>query len=338
MDNIYRQNVYSFAQEMWHSKGRVGKERETCVEVYSQMDQVTYVKEEFAAHLNGSMVGSGFFMIKRIDSSGREVIIGNTKDCYEILQPMQYAELYDLAVGQPCETMGFLGTNAEKMFITHCLPDIDIYGDPMKLYNLLSVGFDGKYGEHQHVVRTRVVCQNTETVAIREAEQTKNQGRGDLYVGRHNNPNHIRDLKAWLSLVQKSAVETVEMTKNLFCKMEETPLTVDQAFGLTQEIYPNSPEIPAFFPEELRSEKQEKIDKENEKAQETRELVMNLFQGAGIEIAPTCYGFYNANTEMANHHMASKKDFAYSVLLGNRANMMNRATGVITNYVNNLGK
>ena len=334
-DNIYRQNVYSYAEEMWHSKGWVGKEQETCVQVYNQMQPVVYVKEEFVAHLNGKPQGSGFFMIKKIDHEGHEVIIGNTKDRYEILQPLQYAELYDESVGMPCETMGFLGTNAEKMFISHKLPSIDIYGDVMRLYNLLSVGFDGKYGEHQHLTTVRSVCENTHNRAIREAEETKNQGRGDLYIGRHNNPNHIRDLKAWLSLVQKSAEENVEMTKGLFCKMQETPLTVDEAFGLTKIIYPDPEAIPLFYPEELRSEKQEVVDTKTEKAEKTRDLVMELFQGAGVEIDKTCYDFYNANTEYANHHIASKKDFAYSVLLGNRNGMMDKALVTVRDFVNN---
>ena len=334
MDNIYKQNVYSYGEEMWHSKGTVGKEQETCVQVYNRMEQVVYVKEEFIAHLNGQPQGSGFFMIKKIDPSGHEVIIGNTKDRYEVLQPFQYAELYDEAVGMPCETMGFLGTNAEKMFITHKLPAIDVYGDVLKLYNLLSVGFDGKYGEHQHLTVVRTICENTHAMALRDSEMTNNQGYGDLYVGRHNNPNHVRDLKAWLSLVQKTAEESANVTQSLFCKMQETPLTVDEAFGLTKVIYPDPKPVPDFYPEELRDEKQETVDTKTEKAEKSRELVMELFQGAGIAIDKTCYGFYNANTEYVNHHIPSKKDFSYSVLLGNRSQTMDKTLVAVQNFMN----
>ena len=332
-DNIYKQNVYSYAEEMWHSKGRVGKNAETCVQVISQMEKVTYVKEEFKATLNGAECGSGLFMIKRIDGSGREKIIGNTKDRYELLQPLQYAELYDAAVGQPCETLGFLGQDAEKMFITHKLPAIDVYGDEIKLYNLLSVGFDGLYGEHQYVTGVRTICSNTHSWAISEATKTNNHGRGDLYVGRHNNPNHVRDLTAWLSLVQKNAEEVSLITKNLFCKMQDTPMTVDEAFGLTQIIYPDPDAVPQFYPPELVTEKETKNKVKEEKAKEDRDLVMELFKGAGIGIDKTGYGFYNANTEYLNHHIPSKKDFAYSVLLGNRNDTMTKALNTIQNWM-----
>jgi len=332
-DNIYKQNVYSYAEEMWHSKGRVGKEKETCVQVCSQMEEVYYVKEEFAATLNGKLQGSGLFMIKRVDGAGHEKIIGNTKDRYELLQPLQYAQLYDEAVGQPCETFGYLGQDAEKIFITHKLPSIDIYGDEIKLYNLLCAGFDGLYGEHQYVTKVRTICQNTQSLAVSDARKTNNQGRGDLYVGRHNNPNHVRDLKAWLSLVQKNAEEVSNITKNLFCKMQDTPITVDEAFGLTKEIYITPNMIPEFYPPELLSEQQEKNDKKLEKAQESRDLVMELFNGAGIAIDKTAYGFYNANTEYLNHHIPSKKDFAYSILVGTRNNTMDKALNVIQDWM-----
>jgi hypothetical protein len=332
-DNINKNNFYSKGLAAWHSKGRVGQNDETCVQVYSQMSPVQFEKREFSIPLNGEVTGSNNFAIVRIND-GKERIIGITKDRYNLVQPIEYCELYDSAVGKPAETLGFLGEDGEKMFITSILPQVDVYGDVILMYQFLAVGFDGLFGAKQFVCQTRVVCNNTFNQAISEAESTENHGRGRLYSGKHNQLNHVRDLGLWLNLVQKQAEETVGVTQGLFCKMESTHMTVDQAFGLTKNIYPDPETLPVFMPEELRQEKQVKIDEKIEKASESRDLVMSLFEGAGIEVTQTAYGLWNSVTEAENHHRKSKKDTTYSILMGNRQGIMEHAMAEITGWVN----
>lgn len=333
-DNINKQNVYSHDLELWHHKGEVGHINETCEQVMGRMDEIRFEKREFAIELNGVTKGSGNFAIVRI-GVGNERIIGTTKDRYHLIQPIEYARLYDSSTLQYCETLGFLGTDAEKMFITSKLPGITVYGDEIKLYQFLAAGFDGLFGCKQYVTTVRVCCQNTANLAVSEADSTRNQGRGVLYSGKHNEVNHLRDLGLWLSHVQKQAEETIVATQSLFCKMEETPMTVDQAFGLTTQIYPNPKPLPDFYPDALRVEKQEVIDSKSEKAEESRDLVMDLFKGSGIEISQTAYGLFNSVTEAENHHKPSKKDSVYSLLLGNKHNIMSDAMAVISNWTVN---
>jgi hypothetical protein len=333
-DNVYEQNVYSYLEPMWHSKGYVGTLQETCVQVYNRMKTILFKKRPYTITLNGEEVESKEFAIVRIQD-GKERIIGRTRGIYKVVQPLAYCEIYDQAVGKPCETLGFLGSDAEKMFITSLLPSITVYGDEIKLYQLLSIGFDGFYGVHQFVSAIRTVCQNTHNMAVAEATTTDNHGRGKLYNGRHNMPNHERDLFEWLKYVDQESEAMVNVTKALFTKMEDTPITVDEAFGLTKAIYPDPKNLPEFFPDNLRNEKQEKINEEVEKAEESRDLVMDLFKGAGIAITPTAYGLYNSVTEAENHHRKSKKETTYSILLGNRHNIMENAMAVIGDWVTN---
>jgi hypothetical protein len=333
-DNIYKNNVYSYKEPMWHNKGVVGTEQETCVQVYGKMEQVWFEKRAFSIVLNGQSFDSNQFAIVR-NSSGKERIIGTTKDRYKIVQPIEYCTIYDEAVGKPCETLGFLGSDGEKLFITSKLPSIDVYGDAIDLYQLLSIGFDGFYGVHQFVTVIRVVCNNTHAMAVSEASASKNQGRGALYNGRHNMPDHQKDLFAWLSYVEKESESMVNISKSLFTKMEESPMTVDEAFGLTKFIYPNPENLPEFFPDDLREKKQAVIDADTEKAEESRDLVMELFKGAGIAINQTAYGLFNSVTEAENHHKASKKETTYSILLGNRHNIMENAMSVISDWAIN---
>jgi hypothetical protein len=169
-------------------------------------------------------------------------------------------------------------------------------------------------------------------MAIADAEKTSNHGRGQLYVGRHNQISHLRDLEAWLGYVQTESENSVEIIKNLFCKMQDKPLTVDEAFGLTKQVYPDPDEIPVFYPDSLRNEKQEKIDEGTKKAEENRNLVMDLFKGAGIAVDKTCYGLFNSVTEFECHYHPSKKDSTYSILAGNKQNVMEEALVVIGDY------
>jgi hypothetical protein len=336
-DDIHKNNMYSKDIMPWHSKGRVGTENETCEQVYMQMEPVEFEKREFSITLNDETIGSKNFAIVR-KNNGKERIIGITKDRYNLVQPLEYCQIYDSATGQFCETLGFLGTDGEKMFITSKLPGISVYGDKINLYQFLAVGFDGLFGAKQFVTEERVVCRNTYNRAIAEAESTQNHGRGRLYSGKHNEANHLRDLAAWLTYVQKQAEETVQITQGLFCKMEETPMTADEAFGLTKVIYPDPEPLPAFFPDELRNQKQEVIDNKSEKASESRDLVMSLFEGSGIEISKTAYGLWNSTTEAENHHRKSKKEIVYSLLIGNRQGIMENAYSVISDWTVNRNK
>jgi len=334
-DNVYQQNVYSHKESMWHRKGTVGQNDETCVQVYARMIQVEFEKREFEIKLNGKKVGSKQFAIIRKNGNGDEKIIGTTKDQYNLTQPLEYCQIYDEAVGKPCETLGFLGTDGEKMFITSKLPSISVYGDKINLFQFLAVGFDGFYGEHQYVAAERVICWNTWNRAIADANSTNNHGRGQLYSGTHNSIDHIEKLKSWLSYVQKQAEEYVNITQNLFCKLETAPMTVDEAFGLTKIVYPDPEQLPDFYPDNLRENKQLVIDKKVEKTNESRDLVMDFFKGNGIAISQTGYGFFNSVTEAENHHNPSKKDSTYSILLGNKHNTMDTALVAVTNWVEN---
>jgi hypothetical protein len=211
---------------------------------------------------------------------------------------------------------------------------MNIYGDIIEMYHALFIGFDGKFGCKQATISTRIICGNTWARGLSESESTQNHGRGQLYSGKHNEVNHMRDLGLWLSHVQKQAEESVAMTQSLFCKMEETPMTVDEAFGLTKKIYPNPDTLPVFMPEQIRLEKQEDIDEKIEKAEASRDLVMELFKGAGIAISRTAKGLFDSTTEAENHHKPSKKDITSSLLIGNRQGIMEHAMAEITSWVN----
>lgn len=331
--NIYGNNVYSRGQKMWHNLGRVGDGDESALDVISKMELVEFELRPFSITLNGNPFEGKDFGIVRVSGS-REALVGRTKGRYQITQPVRYAEIFDASVGKPVETLGFLGKDGDRMFITWSLPDMDIHGDVVETYGFLAVGFDGMLGEKLIVTNVRVVCQNTWGAALYGAKGDKREGRGEVYSGKHCYTSHEAVLASWMRFVQKDAEERVSMQAGLFRKMESTPVDADTAYGLFSKVYPYTGELGAYYPDDLRDGREANIAATNAKIDESRDLAMSLFQGAGIAITPTAWGVLNSVTEAENHHRKSKKDTAYSILLGNRHNIMENAMSVVSNYVN----
>lgn len=329
-DNIYKQNVYSLKQNMWHGKGTVGKEEEDALSVYSRMLPVSFEQRPFGIYLNGEFTETGkHYGIVRI-GNGKERVIGETKGRYNLTQPETYAKLFDEYVCRPVETMGFLGTGGERMFTTWNLPQVDVHGDKVEMYGFLAAGFDGKFGEKLYETAVRVVCKNTWNMAVGDSEEKR---RGAVYTAKHSMKDHEERLGIWMRYITKEAEESVKIYESLFRKMEETPLTIDNAYGLFSKVYSKKDSIGEFHPEELRNKDQEKIDGWNEKQEEKRDMAIDLFKGAGVEISKTVWGAFNCVTELENHKIPSKKDKTESILLGNRQTIMADALMVMSDYV-----
>jgi hypothetical protein len=331
-DNIFENNMYSLKKLPWHKKGIVGQENETAISVYSRMKPVDFVTAPFKTTVEGIDFDSGLSGIFRVEN-GKVIEIGEFRGRYQITQPKEYVEAFDAYVNQPVETMGFLGSKAEKFFTTWSLPQIDIHGDKMEVYGMLAAGFNGKFGEHLYCTNVRVVCQNTFNMAVSEAQGSNNQGRGNMYSQKHTQKDHLNRLGYWMQYLQQDSEKTVEMMKSLFCKMEEKPISVDDAYGLFAKVYPYPGEFSEFCPPELKDEYKEKHDDKKESADEKRDLAMSLFQGAGIQISPTVYGAFNAITELENHHIDCRKnDGTDSILIGSRQNIMSNAFSAMSQY------
>lgn len=327
-DNIYGQNVYSLKEKMWHGKGIIGVEEENAMSVYGRMIPVEFEQRPFGITLNGTFkeTGKHYGIIR--SEGGKEKVIGETKGRYNLTQPVQYATIFDEYVGKAVETMGFLGTHGQKMFITWNLPNIDVHGDKVEMYGFLAVGFDGKFGEKLYETGVRVVCNNTWNMAVSDAQE---RVRGAVYTAKHSMNDHEERLGIWMRYITNKAYENVEIYQNLFRKMEEKPIGVDEAYGLFAKVYEKKGNIDgSYYPSELLEKDDAKIIEYNEGQEEKRDMAVELFKGAGIEITPTVWGAFNCVTELENHKVKSKKDKTESILLGNRQSIMQQAMDVMS--------
>lgn len=328
MLKVYNNNIYALGRDMWRGLGEVGQVGESATDVYSRMTPITFESRPFGVMLNGEIQDTGkHYAIVRTGGE-KEVVVGNTKGRYNITQPIEYAQTFDKYVGKSIESMGFLGTNGQRMFLTSELPAVDVFGDRIDMYLFCAFGFDGVFGEKVYQTNIRFVCTNMWNKIVADS---KNRFCGVSF--KHNQKNHLEDLGIWMRYITKQAEENVKIYEGLYRKMESTPLSIDQAGSLFSKVYSKKDSLGAFHPDELREKNQGTIDEYNAKQDESVEIAMELFKGAGIQITRTVYGALNSVTELENRHRASKKPIAESILIGNRQNTMSYALDIMTEYV-----
>jgi hypothetical protein len=337
MHNLFGERFYGHRIPAWHSLGLTTQEDMTAVEALIALGGGYYFeKRPVTVSLNGNDQETGDFAIVRsaTPDDATERIFGYVTKQYNIIQPLRICEIFDVSTNQPVETLGMLG-KGEKIFLTWKLPDMNIKGDILNLYGFVAAGYDGKFGASLNLVKTRVVCQNTFSSAINEAESNKVQGQGKVWAGKHNSTNIERDLGIWMEHVQIRAEHQIQKEKELFTVMAETPMPItdkNTIYNLLFGIYPNPEKLPEYFPEKLRKEKQEKIDELIEKSERDADAVMSLYNGEGTAIDATAWGLFNAVTEYENWGRSTKKNADSSIMIGNRSKTMSRALDVVGKY------
>ena len=283
----------------------------------------------------------GEFAILRLPTKDdpKRVKVGNCTSRYTIVQPTDIAKAFDENVNRPIETLGFLG-GGEKMFTTWTMPKSEIVvgkDDVVKLFGTVLAGFDAKVSVSLSLLTFRVVCENTFNAAIGVIDNKQSDGKteGRVWMGRHNSPNILRDLSSWMKHVEQTAEREIDMLESFFNKMQATPVDDKNVLkSLIEQIYPDAKKLPEYYPSDLRSEKEEKIEKEQTKVETDRMTMESLFGGQGIAIDATAWGLFNCCTQLEKERL-SKKDKNSSIVFGGRAQTMNHAFSVITNFVNN---
>jgi hypothetical protein len=269
-----------------------------------------------------------------------ERIFGYTTSRYNLFQPIEAIDLFDLHVSEPIETIGFLG-KGEKMFLTWKLDNFEVVKDDELInYGFLALGFDAIFGCSLNVVNTRVVCQNTMNFALKEAETATRNGdknKGIIFSGKHTSKNLKRDLGIWMGYVQGRANYQNQLVKDFFGNLVKHPLSEEkEVYRLLFEAYPDPQPISVNYPDALKAEKQLKIDAQAEKAEGIRNGIYELFSGKGTGITGSdYYNLFNCSTEYLNWGQPTKKDPSVSIMIGQRSKDMNSMANVLQKEMNN---
>jgi hypothetical protein len=328
--NIFGKCVYSFEKPMWHNITEPSDVPMGAEEILDNRFGGGFSVETrpITVHLNGENVETGDFAVVRTASpyEQKEVVFGYCTDRYQPLQPREVCRSFDTSVLEPAETMGFLG-KGEQMFVSWKMPSFDIgKGDTVDLFGILKGGFDTLHGYSLFTSTVRVVCQNTLNFAEQWAKQnTDGNGQGQIWKGRGVNKNLLRDVGYWMSHVQENAIRESNLIRSFFGQLAKTPITSDaEAKDILLEAFPAREDTSKYYPRQLKDEKAETIKAHNEKQEEIRGSIFELFSGAGTAITPDYWGMLNSTTEYFCHYQPSKKPIAESVMFGARQkNSMN---------------
>jgi len=165
-------SFYSRKEPAWHGLGQVVSEAKTSDEVLKianldfkveKLPNYAYDKANNVYHKNDES-----FSTVRTDT---KAVLGTVGTKYEILQNIEAFNFFDNIVGSKeaiYETAGVL-YKGQKVFITAKLPDYIRLGnnDVIEQYLLLSNDHSGKSSLHIMFTPTRVVCNNTLTMALK---------------------------------------------------------------------------------------------------------------------------------------------------------------------------
>ncbi|GEM_PF-3224633 len=322
--NIFGKMVYSFEKPMWHSITEPSLIPMSAEEIMNNRFGGGFgiFLRPITVELNNEQVETGDFAIVRGKSGydNKEIVLDYCTERYHPLQPIDVARSFDTNVQEPAETMAFL-KEGNDMFISWKMPSFEVLkGDEVQMYGIVRTGFDTKNAARLFTSTVRPVCWNTITFAEGWAKaNTDGQGRGEIWKGKGINKNLLRDLGFWMAHVQEHAKRESELLKSLFSNFAQTPIKTDrEAWGILNEAYPDKEDVSAYYPKQLKDDKQARIEAYNESQKRIREGIFTLFSGEGIEITPDYWGMMNSTSEYFCHVQPSKKPIAESVMFGGR--------------------
>lgn len=342
---ILQKMVYSDTQPMWHALTQPSLTPMSALEIYKQRFgngfSVELAQSGYMTESGQWVEDEGKFKILRSPIEANEftgeagdpnwVVFGDCTDRYHPLQPIEVAERFDEMVGEPVETMAFLG-DGEDMFVSWKMPTIEVRPeDVVEMYAIIRGGFDTSNGWKLFTSTYRPVCYNTVTLAQGWADTNTNKEslRGNMWRGKGTSTTLLEDLGYWMKFLQDSAKQEVETTELFFKALAEQPITFENAQELLAVAYPYKSFDPDKCPPELRKRDGDRIADYNEGQRKLREGIYQVFSEQGTAISMDMWGLLNAGSEYFCHYMGSKKPIAESVMFGNRNSLTNKLIQVL---------
>lgn len=256
---------------------------------------------------------------------------------YGLITNMELASSVDVLTDTwGVETVGALGAG-ERVFFTLNTGDFEVKGDPVKGYFLGTNKSDGSAALQLAFTPVRVVCQNTLTSGLAQAQ-------AKATINHHSKVGDDLDARVrLLHSLQKTEVETIA----IFTKMANAILSMDQAYAVIKAAYPD-PTKSKFLqymdgidlntaPQSLAEKTTDAIkgyEREGENAIQFREAVRELFGKFNDEqpsLANTGWAVWNSVVEFADYR-EGKGDPDVSTLWGSRFREKQRAMKTVLQF------
>jgi len=340
MHDLFDERFFSTRPE-WHDLGEISKVPMTAAEAWGRMTPYSVrMSDLFLKLQNGKYDYSGFRAIVRepVPDDPIERIFGVIGNDYVLIEPQEICEIFDNAVQTPIQTLGSLG-KGETLFMSVHLPDLDVKGDLVENYLVLTSPYIGNASIKTMVTPKRPVCQNTLRAAARAATE--------VYRVTHD-VNARKRLANWMAGMMGRAKQRTETLQQAFDMFASYSPSVRTVMNMIEDVYPypltpdqpDDPEVDLG----LSSRRLEYYASTVETLDRSRQAVRELFdgRGTGLEVkacSGTGWGFYNAVAEWENWRRTTNVQArGESVLVGARGAAIERAYSVVFDYATRAAK
>ncbi|CAN5465678.1 DUF932 domain-containing protein [soil metagenome] len=271
-------------QVPWHGLGQKVEADASIEEWMAQANMEWEIKNSPVMYQNGEMhEAPEYRVLYRSDTNAHLSVVS---DRYKVVQPKQMMEFFRSLVdaeGFTIETLGSLkgGRRIWALAKTN-IEDTIRGGDLIKGYLLLITSCDGSLATTAKFISTRVVCWNTQAIALGEAGQ-------EVRV-RHNTTFDANAVKGQMGLIGRVAFNGfIDRMRNL-ASVNLSTHDAKSALGLILPAPTGAKEL-----EETKGFRK----------------ILDLFQGGAMGsnlpgVAGTAWGLLNAVTEYTDHHIRAR--------------------------------
>lgn len=314
--NLFNERFYSFRQPAWHSLGFVSDIPLSAQDGLARIGMYDLHLESLKT-VNGLDVPLRAIVRDPVPDDNQPRIFGTVGLDYHLLTPLDIATIWDENVKSPVETIGALG-KGEMMFFTTKLSEMSIAGDEITNYGMLTSPYAGGEAYYFRITPVRTVCENT-LVAAKSAST-------ESYRIIHDEDSP-KNLAKWLNGITTRSEQRLAAMKQMFELFAAKRVTEAETTQVLAKTYPYPQPVvtDAFAPSEVIEAKVANFKSTVEYQDRAREMVAELFGGAGrgseLKSAEgTGWGLYNAVVEWEDYRRSKNAQTrASDTLFGYRA-------------------
>lgn len=317
--NLFGDRFGDAREPAWHSLGQVFADKISATAALKKIGR--YEVRLVPAEAGGTPLGKVAILRSPTTDDPETRVFGLVSDDYTLLTPQDVCSIYDEHVGQPVETIGALGYG-ETFFLSTQLPTLDVRGDEVENYLLISNPMTGLQSAEIRVTPVRVVCQNTLMASDRMATQK-------LKIV-HDTSAKQR-MAEWLRETYEFAETTSKVLRDLFEEMAKARVKDAEARKLFQHAYPTPKKPDTNAPKAVMEQRLKWWEENINLMERRREGAKALFEGMGTGMdvpaaKGTLWGAYNAVVETEDYRRGRNDDqIGASALFGERAAAKKRA-------------
>lgn len=241
---------------------------------------------------------------------------------YQLVDDWHLAEIFnDASVQWQVETLGVLN-NGKRMFATLDAGMVEIKGDLVHQYFLITDDKGGRASTKALYTPVRVVCNNTLSMGLSQSTFT-------------TNVNHVSGNMKKIQVIADTIVEmqqSMEQINSLFGIMADTTFSMDEfKTNLINKLYPlpQKPTVEDTFIDV--SEEFEKLYEKQTQHQEACVELFNKFNDEQPQLANTKWGAYNSVTELEDWKAGRGQRQFTSAVFGQRAQVKSMAFDLLNN-------